>query len=217
MLTLKLDNHWLFQAGLSAGNDIAPWVRGEGAQPTGTICLSYTWSRGRDNVYACANSFNNGQYGYNNLQAYCLTWYHKFGDGPVHIATEAWFQYQENVPSIFIPNNPELINGANGAWCPEGQVRCFAPEWAIVNYMMVKVTDHDAFAFRNEYFDDTRGQRTGFKTQYYSVMISWNHWIGSTIEIRPEIRYDRSFERPAYDNGSKKDQLVTAMDFIFKY
>ena len=35
--------------------------------------------------------------------------------------------------------------------------------------------------------------------------------------MRPEIRYEHSFERPAYNNGTAQDQLVTAMDFIFKY
>ena len=217
LLTLKLDDHWLFQAGISAGNDIAPWVQNAGAQPTATLCVSYTWTQGKDNVYLCANSINNGQYGYNNVQAYYATWYHKFGDGPFHMATEAWFQYEDNVPSIFVPHNSALITGANGAWCGTGQTKCFAPEWAVVNYLEWKVTDHDALTWRNEFVDDIQGQRTGYQTQYFETMLGWAHWIGSTIIMRPEIRFERSFARPAYNNGTSQNQFVTAMDFIFKY
>jgi len=217
MATLKLDDHWLFQLGISSGNDIAFWVSNEGAQPTLTVCGSYTWQEGKDNIYLCANSINNGQYGYNNMQAYYATWYHKFGDGPFHMATEAWYQYQENVPSIFVPNNSALIPGANGAWCAAGQTKCFAPEWAITNYIELKVSDHDALGWRNEYFDDIQGQRTGYKTQYFETLLSWVHWIGNTIIMRPEVRFEQSFARPAYNNGTAMNQIVFATDFIFKY
>ena len=217
MATLKLDDHWLFQAGISSGNDIAFWVQNEGAQPTATLCASYTWTEGKDNVYVCANSINNGQYGYNNMQAYYATWYHQFGDGPFHIATEAWFQYQDNVPSIFIPNNPALITGANGAWCSVGESKCFAPEWAILNYLEIKLSEHDALTWRNEYFQDFVGQRTGYQNQYFETMLGYVHWIGSTVIMRPEIRFEQAFQHPAYNNGTAKNQLVTAMDFIFKY
>jgi hypothetical protein len=215
--TLKLDDHWLFQLGISSGNDITFWVANEGAQPTLTACASYTWTEGKDNVYVCANSINNGQYGYNNLQAYYATWYHRFGDGPFHIATEAWFQYQENVPSIFVPNNSALIPGANGAWCAAGQTKCFAPEWAITNYIELKITDRDALAWRNEFFDDIQGQRTGYKTQYFETLLSYVHWIGNTIIMRPEIRFEQSFARPAYNNGTAMNQIIFATDFIYKY
>jgi hypothetical protein len=217
MLTLKLDDHWLFQLGLSSGNDIAFWVKGAGAQPTLTACLSYTWTEGKDNVYLCANSVNNGQYGYNNVQAYYATWYHKFGNGPFHMSTEAWYQYEENVPSIFVPNNPALIAGANGAWCASGQTKCFAPEWAAVNYLELRLSGSDALQLRNEYFDDIKGQRTGFQNQYFETLLSFTHWIGNTIIMRPEIRYEHAFERAAYDNGTKQDQAVFACDFIVKY
>jgi hypothetical protein len=217
MVTLKVNDAWMFQLGISSGNDIAFWVKGEGAQPTLTACGSYTWTEGRDNVYLCANSVNNAQYGYNNVQAYYATWYHKFGAGPFHTATEAWFQYEENVPSIFVPNNPALIPGANGAWCPAGQTTCFAPEWALVNYLELRVSGSDALTWRNEYMNDIKGQRTGFQTQYFETLLSWAHWIGNTIIIRPELRFERAFDRPAYDNGTEKNQFVFATDIILKY
>lgn len=211
--TLKLNEHWLFQLGLSAGNDIAPWAKG--AKPTFLACVNYTWSTGGDNLYACANSVNNGNYAYNNVQGYYLTWYHKFNDSWFS-ATEGWFMYEKNVPDV-TTNSAALEPNANGAFCDSGQTTCFAPEWAVVNYIEKKFSKNDYLTLRNEYFDDIRGQRTGFKTRYTEHLLMWGHWFGSTVLFRPELRYDHSYDLPAYDGGTKKNQFIFAADVIFKY
>ena len=59
------------------------------------------------------------------------------------------------------------------------------------------------------------GSRTGFKTKYTGHRIGWGHWIGSTILLRPELRFERSYDVPAYDNGTKKNQLMLAGDVIY--
>jgi|GEM_PF-6217708 len=41
------------------------------------------------------------------------------------------------------------------------------------------------------------------------------HWIGTTVLLRPEVRYERSYDNPAYQNGTKKSQLTAAGDVIF--
>ena len=64
---------------------------------------------------------------------------------------------------------------------------------------------------------DVMGQRTGFKTAYTTHTISWNHWIGSTVLLRPELRYDVAYDAPAYDSGLKKRQLMFAADMIWFY
>jgi hypothetical protein len=43
------------------------------------------------------------------------------------------------------------------------------------------------------------------------------HWIGSTVQIRPEIRFDRAWDRKAYDNGARQSQLTVASDLIFHF
>jgi hypothetical protein len=73
---------------------------------------------------------------------------------------------------------------------------------------------HDYLTIRNEFFDDAKGQRTGFKTKYSEHLLGWGHWIGTTILIRPELRYDRAYDFPEYNYGTKKDQLVFASDVI---
>ena len=67
------------------------------------------------------------------------------------------------------------------------------------------------------YSDEHRlkGQRTGFKTKYTEHAISWNHWIGSTVVFRPELRYDHAYNSPAYDSGLKKSQFMFAGDIIW--
>jgi hypothetical protein len=76
---------------------------------------------------------------------------------------------------------------------------------------------HDTLSIRNEYFDDIKGQRTGFQTKYTEHMVSWNHWIGSSIVFRPEVRFEHSYHIPAYDDGTKKNQLIVAGDMIWFY
>lgn len=210
--TFKLGDHWMWQVGLSSGCDAAPWT--PDAKVTGNTCLAFAWRLDADNIYACANSINDSKYAYNNLAAYYLTWYHKIND-KWHTDTESWYQYMRDVPSIFgsIPAEPN----SNGAWCNPGQQTCFAPEWAIVNYVERQVGKKDYISIRNEYFDDIRGQRTGYKTQYSEHLIGWGHWIGSTILLRPEISFLRSYDRPAFDSGTKQNQAMIAGDIIWFY
>lgn len=218
-VTTKLNNHWMVQVGLSAGNDVAPWVGEPNAKPTFNACVGYTWSAGRDNLYVCDNSTNSGKYAYNNVQAYYATWYHKFRDSSWHTATESWYMWEKNVPNV---QNPEaarlLITGANGAVCTSpGEPTCYAPEWAVVNYVEKQFSNKDYLTIRNEYVNDIKGQRTGFRTQYSEHLLGWGHWIGSTIMIRPELRFEHAYDRPAYNGGTKKSQLVFASDLIFHF
>ena len=41
-----------------------------------------------------------------------------------------------------------------------------------------------------------------------------SHWIGTTIQIRPEIRFDHAWDRKSYHKGKRKSQLTVASDFI---
>jgi len=217
-ITTKLNNHWMVQVGLSAGNDVAPWVGEPNAKPTFNACAGYTWGEGADNIYACDNSTNSGKYGYNNVQAYYATWYHKFNSS-WHMATESWYMWEKNVPNV---NNaaalPLLITGANGAICnTTTELDCYAPEWAVVNYVEKEFSTKNYLSVRNEYMDDNKGQRTGYKSRYSEHMIGWGHWIGTTILIRPELRYERAYDSPAYNAGTKKSQFVFASDLIWHF
>jgi hypothetical protein len=215
--TIKLSNHWTTQFGISGGCEAAPWA--PDASLTGDACVAYTWAHGGDQIYVCANSLNSGKYNYNNLAAYYTTWYHKFGNSPWHMAWETWYQYMKDTPNVLNPNSASLLTrNSNGAVCNTvRELTCFAPEYASLAYLSRQISKKDFITFRAEEFDDLKGQRTGYKTLYSENTISWNHWIGSTVVFRPEIRYDHSYDVPAFDSGTKKSQIMFSADMIWFY
>lgn len=227
-VTTKLNNHWMVQVGLSAGNDVAPWVGPPDAKPTFNGCVTFSWQQGRDSHYACLNSLNSGKYAYNNLQSVYYTWYHKFGGSSWHTATEWWYMWEKQTPNIG-PSAPPaaaslLINGANGAFCNNPTaLTCTSKEQAVVNYLEKQFSKHDYLTIRNEFFDDSNGQRTGTKTRYSEHLLGWGHWVGTTVLFRPELRFEHSYDSPAYDSpclpcgspGTKKSQFTASADMIF--
>jgi hypothetical protein len=86
-----------------------------------------------------------------------------------------------------------------------------------MNYVEKEFSTKDYLTIRNEYFNDIRGQRTGYKTQYSEHLIGWGHWIGTSILIRPELRFEHSYDEPAYNLGTKKSQFVFASDVIYHF
>jgi hypothetical protein len=214
--TLKLNKQWIVQLGLSAGHDVAPWSTD--AKPSAIFCLNYSTKSNNDNFYGCANGINDGKYAYNNLQDYDFTWYHKF-NSKWHSATEVWYMYETGVPNVagnvVNPVTPEL--GANGAFCRAGALRCTAPEYAVVNYLNREVNSKFMFGFRSDFLDDKKGQRTGFATKYTENTLYATRYIGTTIMIRPELRFDHSWDLAAYNNGKARNQLFFGMDLIYKF
>ncbi len=212
MATVKLNDQWLVQAGITSGHDVAPWTAD--AKASGTACVSYTTKSVNDNLYACANGINDGKYAYNNLQQYDATWYHKLSK-TVHMATESWYMYELDVPAAGGPIAPE--KGSNAAYCLAGEQRCAAPEYAVVNFLQKELSGHDFLSFRSDFLNDKKGQRTGYATKYSENTIMWCHWIGSTVQLRPEVRFERAWNRTAYDEGRRHNQLTVASDLIFHF
>ena len=212
MATVKLNDQWLVQLGITGGHDVALWT--SDAKPSGTACLSYTTKSVNDNFYTCANGINNGKYAYNNLQQYDATWYHKFSK-TVHMATETWYMYERDVPALGGNIQPET--GANVAFCPPGEQRCTAPEYALVNFLQKELSAHNFLSVRSDFLDDKKGQRTGYATRYSENTIMWGHWMGTTVQLRPELRFERAWDRKAYDNGRQHNQLTVAGDLIFHF
>jgi len=212
LATIQVSDQLVVQAEVSASHDVAPWT--PDAKPSFTGCVSYTTRSVNDNFYLCANGINDGQYAYNNLQMYDGTWYHRFGK-TWHIASEAYGMYELNVPSVNGTIVPE--KGTNGANCRLGEQRCIAPEWAMLNYVNKQLSSHDYLSFRSDFLNDKKGQRTGYATKLSEGTISYNHWIGSTVQIRPEVRFDHAWDRKAYDYGTRWNQFTAATDVVFHF
>jgi hypothetical protein len=212
LATVQVNDRWLVQAGITGGHDVALWT--SDAKPSATVCVSHTTSSVNDNVYLCANGINDGKYAYNNLQQYDGTWYHKFSR-TWHMATEAYLMYQRDVPSTSGPLKPQPNN--YGATCRPGLQSCLAPEYAVINYVLKQLSEHDFVGFRSDLLNDKKGQRTGVNTRYTENTLMLSHWIGSTIQIRPEIRFDHAWDRKSYDRGKRQSQLTVASDLIFHF
>jgi len=186
-----------------------------GAQPTFTACLRIGWNNGSDNLQPCANGINNGQWGYNNLQWYGFTYYHKFNDH-WHVDFEFYDEHQEGVPNA---NNPLVqtiyanngtpfspkftpVNGPDLAHCANATVlRCRATGIGATSYINYSPDPLNNFSFRPEYYADEQGQRTGTPADYIEFSFGWQHWLSPQFELRPEVGYYRSINGLAF-NGN---------------
>jgi putative OmpL-like beta-barrel porin-2 len=207
--TTKINDQWTIQLGIDGGTDVALWQKDPGRQVTGDIMIQWTAPNQKDSIYAGANSFNNGEFGYNNLQQFVATWTHKFND-KIYTTTEAWYMYMNNAttqPTKEVPFQNGFFPVRPG----------YAPEWAVVNYTMFRLSPGAFLTFRNEYFNDKVGSRTGFATRYseHSIGITW--WPDKIITIRPELRFDHAYDANAYNNGTRKSQLAFVTDFIYHF
>jgi hypothetical protein len=207
--TTKIDNQWTIQAGICNGTDVALWQDDPGNQPTGTVMIQWTAPNQKDSVYAGDNAFNDGKFGYNNLQQIVGTWTHKFND-KIYTATEAWYMYMEDAkshPTKEVPFQSGSFPVRNG----------YAPEEAILNYTMFRIAPAAFVSVRNEIFNDKVGSRTGFATLYseHSIGITW--WPNKIVTLRPEIRFDHSYDTNAYDNGTRRNQFTASMDMIVHF
>ena len=207
--TTKINDQWTIQAGISNGTDVAIWQDDPGNQPTGTVMLQWTSPNQMDSIYAGDNAFNNGEFGYNNLQQIVGTWTHKFND-KIYTATEAWYMYMNDAKS-----HPTKDVPFQGGSFPVRDG--YAPEWAVVNYTMFRISRNAFFTVRNEYMNDKVGSRTGFATQYseHAIGITW--WPDKLITIRPELRFDHSYDVKAYNLGRDDSQFAFITDVIYHF
>ena len=209
-----------------------------GAQPSFTVCARYTWNDGNDNVYPCMNAINNGAWGYNNLQWYGTTIYHKFND-QWHVSFEFYDMWENGVPNLRnpvavaaianggTPFSPQYIpfNAPDAAQCDNAKVlRCRADEIGTVAYINYQPDPLDNISLRPEFYDDMKGQRTGTRATYWELTLGWEHWLSPQIEFRPEVGYYRSIDAKAFNGDAnagiapdKNYTVIGQMDAIFHF
>ncbi len=229
LATLLLTKNWQAQFGVTAGTDTMPWnntgtIRDRGVQPSYTGCLRWTSDTARDNAYACANAINNGNYGYNNLQQYTATYYHTF-NYRWHIATEFWHMHENKTPNAsYAGANPApyqfglFRNGPFIAQCKSTTApTCTSEEYSALAYLNYRASDQDNISLRLEFFNDLTGQRTGQKTRYLNTAIGWQHWIGNSITLRPEVAFYNALDRKAFDNGNRRQAVILSADIVWHF
>ncbi len=237
-------NHaWQTQTNQMPGNALYPGSHfpiDPGAVPSYTACARITWNDGRDNIYPCADAINGGQWGYNNVQWYGFTYYHKFND-QWHISTEFYDIHENGVPNVlgYVNNNgsynqtavnaflgggtpfsPQFIahNAPNGANCNNpNTLRCNAYAVGMLAYINYSPDPLNNFSLRPELYDDPQGQRTGTAATYYDISLGWQHWFSPQVEMRPEIGYYRSNGAKAFNGGTTNHTLIGAADLILHF
>jgi hypothetical protein len=256
--TLAVTKNWMLQLGLSVGSDTMPWNAGArianpfpnplfpgttmlkdpGAIPSVTTGVRWTSDSGNDSVYVVADAINSGTWGYNNLQWYGLTAYHKFND-QWHISFETYNLHQNNVlnannPAALAafaaggtPFSPQYLafNAPGLAQCNNAAVfSCTASVQTYLAYLNYKASPLDNISYRLEFYNDEQGQRTGVKTRYVETGIGWQHWFSPQIEIRPEVSYYRSLDANAFNGNSnlgiapnKNYAIIGSADIIIHF
>ena len=245
-VTTALNKNWILQTGIVAGTEAMPWhvgatlpnpfpnplypnstyLKDPGAKPSFTLGVRWTSDDGRDNVNVVADGINDGVWGYNNLQWYGLTYYHKFND-QWHLSYEIYNGHQSGVLNLNnataanilamggTPFSPQNIpfNAPGAALCksPVG-LTCNASWTATTAYLNYKATALDNISYRAEFFDDKEGQRTGTKTRYVETGIGWQHWFSPQIEIRPEFTYYKSLDAFAF-NGNPNMGIAATRNY----
>ena len=257
MATLALTKNWFVQAGVVAGTDTfignvgetkpnpfpnpiypgATFKKDPGAKASFSGCVRYQSDSARDDIYFCADAINNGEWGYNNLQWYGATYYHKFTD-KFHVAFEMYNVHESNVPNI---NNPVVQNiAANGgtpfsgpnfrfnapnfAQCKSvNTLTCTSNVQAELAYWNYQFSPLDNLSVRTEYFDDKQGQRTGVATGYLGLAVGVQHWLSPQIELRPELAYYHAGKDAFDGNGNhgvapdRQQEVVLSGDAIFHF
>ena len=214
-----------------------------GAMPSWTGCIRWDSADGNDDINACADAINTGQWGYNNLQWFGFTAYHKWND-KWHISWETYHEYEKNVPNL---NNPVvqalntqfgtdggtpfsafqgiLFNNPNEAFCSKAtQLTCTAGAYGVVTYVNYSPDPLNNFSIRPEFYDDSQGQRTGIPTRYGNFALGWQHWWSPQVEARPEIAFYHAFNAPAFNGNSnagiapnKQNELIVSGDIIWHF
>jgi len=222
----QLSKNWMVQVGVVDGTEVALWVpksQDPGKQASLEACVRWTSNTAYDNVYVCANGINNGTWGYNNLQWYGFTYYHKFNE-KWHLAWETWYIHENNVPNVDVTGGSYvgtpffgMRNPPFQAHCNFGEQDCTAKEWSMLAYLNYKVTPMDNITWRAELFNDLNGQRTGFQTKYLNLAVGWQHWFSPSVTFRPEVGWYDSLDVKAFDNARAHTLTVFAADVIWHF
>jgi len=223
MGSMMLSNNWTVQAGIHSGTDMAPWYKG--AIPTGMLGLRWVADSNKDSVYTVLNAINNAKFryfeldgqpfGHDNFNYIVSTWQHKFND-TWQTRTEGYFMWERDAVVGGTPSigsvQPYGSGGGIGATIP-GMSHAFG----LVNFTVCKLSDRDLLTFRNEWYHDQTGFRTGFAGNYGSTTVCYSHNINSFMQVRPEIGWYRNFDRAAFDNGTRKDMVMVGADFTYHF
>jgi hypothetical protein len=110
-----------------------------------------------------------------------------------------------------------MVNPPRQAICNTVLPTCTANEYGLLAFWNYRIGTFDNLTVRTEFYDDMKGQRTGYATRYIDIAAGWQHWIGPQVEVRPEIGYYRSPDVAAFDNGTARRLWFFGADIIWHF
>jgi hypothetical protein len=223
-VSIKFNDHWTWQGGISPGCDVMPWttdakVTGntclQYTWSNGGDALYTCANTINDGKYAYNNLTAYYETWYHRFNEHWHTateaWYQYMAKTP----NMYWYNGTDPATGIQYANTPstpwpEAQNyrpggGAStlnfGAVCVDPRLpaaqqpaRCYAPEWAITNYLEHNFWKNQAsLNIRNEFVYDIKGQRTGTPGKYEEHLVGFNFWVGSTVTFRPEVSFTKCY------------------------
>lgn len=222
MATFKLNDQWMVQGAIHAGADMAPWY--EGAVPTGMFGVRWVSCDNNDSFYTVLNAINNAKFqyfdvngtpaGHHNYNIFQTTWQHRFTKD-VHTKTESYIMWERDAAVGGTPSiGPFQYNsgGGLGATVPGTSLT-----YGVLNYTMFACSKKSFITVRNEWVKDENGTRYGFPGNYSSHAIGYSHNFNSLFQIRPEVGYYRSYNVPAFDNGTRQNQVLVGLDMTLRF
>ncbi|HEX4592309.1 MAG TPA: outer membrane beta-barrel protein, partial [Gemmataceae bacterium] len=89
--------------------------------------------------------------------------------------------------------------------------------YGLVNYTEFQLSKKDFFSFRNEWWRDEEGERSGFATNYSSHTIGLSHNFNEVLQVRPEIGWYHSYDVPAFNLGTRRNMVLYGFDMTLRF
>lgn len=222
-VTVMLNKQWTVQAGVNAGNDMAPWYKG--AVLCGTAGVRWVSADNNDSIYAMLNQVDSARFrhftedgqpaGHDNFNYFVATWQHKFNE-QVHTKTEGYYMWQFDAELGGTPSIGPLKSFGGGGG--DGILLSgLSQTYGVVNYTMFHTSDKSFVTFRNEWWRDERGMRSGFPGSYTSHAVGLTYNVNAVLQVRPEIGYYRNWTNPAFDLGTKRGLTLYGFDVTWRF
>jgi hypothetical protein len=224
MWTFLLNQRVMFQIGVNAGDDQAPWYHQAYKDPS--LFLGFRWvsESNNDALYTCVNQLNDARFhhftndgqpaGHDNYNYVVSTWEHRF-NRDIHTKTEAYFMWQNNAELGGTPSIGPVKYGTGGGDNVHLPGTSYA--YGMLNYSEFAISKSDYLTLRNEVWRDERGMRSGFPGTYTSHTLGLCHNFNSLFQVRPEIGYYRNWDNAAFDLGTKKGIWLYGFDMTLRF
>jgi hypothetical protein len=223
MATVMLNKQWTVQAAIHAGTDMAPWYLG--ATPTGMFGIRWVSKDNNDSIYAVFNDFNNAKFryffthqqfaGHDNFNYPVITWQHRFTP-EILTKTEAYFMWQQDA---VLGGTPSLgpVKPFGGGGGLGSTIEGTALTYGMVNYTAFQTSAQSFIVFRNEWWRDEQGERSGFAGTYTSHSVGFTYNFNQWLQIRPEVGYYRNWSQPAFDLGTRQGLFMAGFDVTLRF